>query len=74
MSNEFWYKKIKYSDFVQTLLALGFLVNYAAIQIYCVTHDSKNMDIISARFQDVLIIIISYYFGSSHIKNNDEKK
>lgn len=53
-------------DHVPTFLAVGFLFNYAAIQFYCVTHPSSAIDIISARFQDVLIMIISYYFGSSH--------
>lgn len=53
-------------DHVPTVLAIGFLLNYAAIQFYCVTHPSSAIDIISARFQDVLIMIISYYFGSSH--------
>ncbi len=53
-------------DYVPTILAVGFLVNYALIQFYCVTHPLTTNDIISARFQDVLIMIISYYFGSSH--------
>ncbi len=52
--------------YVPTFLAIGFLLNYAAIQFYCVTHDTAAHDIISARFQDVLIMIMSYYFGSSH--------
>lgn len=53
-------------DYVPTVLAVGFLFNYAAIQFYCVTHPSAAIDVISARFQDVLIMIMSYYFGSSH--------
>lgn len=53
-------------DHVPTLLALGFLCNYAVVQFYCVTHLGSGMDMISARFQDVLMVIVSYYFGSCH--------
>lgn len=65
-------REINLHDYVPTILAIGFLFNYAAIQFYCVTHPTTINDIISARFQDVLIMIMSYYFGSSH-KNKDEK-
>lgn len=57
-------------DYVPTFLALGFLINYACIQFYCVSHGNAATDIISARFQDILIMIMSYYFGSSHKANN----
>ncbi|MFA6080741.1 MAG: hypothetical protein WC753_04695 [Candidatus Gracilibacteria bacterium] len=53
-------------SWVPTILAVGFLINYALMQFYVVSHQSSANDIISARFQDVLIMIISYYFGSSH--------
>jgi hypothetical protein len=56
-------------DYVPTILAVGFLFNYAAIQFYCVIDNNPSNDIISARFQDVLIMIISYYFGSAHKGN-----
>jgi hypothetical protein len=59
-------REITLKDYVPTILAVGFLLNYAAIQAYCVTHIGSANDIISARFQDVLIMIMSYYFGSSH--------
>lgn len=59
-------REVALRDYVPTILALGFLANYAAIQFYCVTHPSAALDVISARFQDVLIMIMSYYFGSSH--------
>ena len=58
-------------DYVPTILAIGFLLNYAIIQFYCVTHPSVAIDVISARFQDVLIMIMSYYFGSSHKRDKD---
>lgn len=59
-------REIVLRDHVPTFLALGFLIIYALIQIYCVTHDNSVNDIISARLQDILIMIISYYFGSAH--------
>ena len=58
-------REIDLHDWVPTILAIGFLINYAVIQFYCVTHNNTD-DIISARFQDVLIMIMSYYFGSVH--------
>lgn len=57
--------QVNLQSWVPTVLAIGFLVNYALVQAYIVTHHDVN-DIISARFQDVLIMIMSYYFGSSH--------
>lgn len=59
-------RQISLHDYVPTILAVGFLINYALVQFYCVTHPGTANDTISARFQDVLIMIISYYFGSSH--------
>lgn len=52
------------NSYIPSLLAVGFLFNYAFIQFYAVTHNI-NSDIL-ARFHDVLIMIMSYYFGSSH--------
>ena len=63
-------REITLRDYVPTVLALGFLINYAIIQFYCITHNNSMNDIISARFQDVLLMIISYYFGSSHKEKN----
>lgn len=59
-------REVSLHDYVPTILAVGFLINYALVQGYCVTHPGSVNDIISARFQDVLIMIVSYYFGSSH--------
>ncbi len=58
--------KAGYRDWVPTFLALGFLLNYAGIQFYCVTHVNASTDLISARFQDVLMLIMSYFFGSAY--------
>lgn len=62
-------REIELKGYVPTILAIGFLINYALIQVYCVTHTGSEIDIISARFQDVLIMIMSYYFGASHKGN-----
>ena len=59
-------RQITLRDWVPTVLAIGFLLSYASIQFYCVMHNDPNDDVISARFQDILIMIMSYYFGSSH--------
>lgn len=63
-------REVSLHDYVPTILAIGFLFNYAAIQFYCVMHPTSANDIISARLQDVLIMIVSYYFGSSHTEKN----
>lgn len=68
------WREVSLRDYVPTILAIGFLINYAAIQFYCVTHPSTELDVISARFQDVLIMIMSYYFGSSHKTFNPGSK
>lgn len=65
-------REIALHDHVPTLLALGFLAVYSAIQFYCVVNSNTINDIISARFQDILIMIISYYFGSSHHENKPD--
>ena len=59
-------REMTIKDWVPTILALGFLMFYGAMQFYCVMNNNPQDDIISARFQDILIMIISYYFGSSH--------
>lgn len=64
-------RQVDLHDWVPTILAIGFLINYAAIQFYCVMYTNDSTDIISARFQDVLIMIMSYYFGSMHKRNSN---
>ena len=64
-------REISIRDYVPTILAVGYLLNYAFIQFYCLAHPSSVVDVISARYQDVLIIIMGYYFGSS-LKHSKE--
>lgn len=59
-------REIQTHDNVPKFLAIGFLVVYALIQCYCAFYPISNNDIISARLQDILVMIISYYFGSSY--------
>lgn len=61
-------KKIRKHDWVPSILAIGLLIIYSIVQIYCIFHNGSDDDIISARIQDILIMIISYYFGSSKDK------
>jgi len=58
-------REVAVRDHVPEILALAFLCIYALIQCYCVIHEGQGLDVISARVQDILVIIISYYFGSS---------
>lgn len=65
--------QIEAHSFIPTFLAIGFFITYAVIQAYCLTHLSQNTDIISARINDGLMLILSYYFGSNH-KNSFNPK
>lgn len=65
-------RQIKLNDHVPTIIAIAFLIIYAAIQFCAIYNPSNADDIISARVQDILVMIVSYYFGSSN-KKTDEK-
>ena len=65
-------REIKLGDHVPTILALIFTLVYAGIQ-FCAIYAPHNVDdIISARVQDIMIIIVGYYFGSSNKKLSDK--
>lgn len=55
-----------YRDWVPCVLALGTLVIYAAVQIYTIYKPSSEAELLSARIQDLMLIVISYYFGTSY--------
>ena len=59
-------REIALNDHVPFILAMVFIVIYFVIQIYVVWYPSPHVDVVSARVQDVLIMIYSYYFGSMH--------
>lgn len=59
-------REVALHDHVPTLLAFLFLICYAVVQVYAVMHPTNVNDIISARLQDILVMVFSYYFGSMH--------
>lgn len=52
-------------DWVTPFLAVAFLGIYGAIQAYVIYNPTGADDVISARVQDIMVMIISYFFGSS---------
>lgn len=58
-------REIQVRDKIPAILAIGFLFIYAGIQFYAVYNADSSNDIISARVQDILMLIVAYYFGSS---------
>jgi hypothetical protein len=52
-------------DWMPSILAVGFLLIYATVQLYIIMEPGVQDDVISARMQDVLMVIIAFYFGSS---------
>jgi hypothetical protein len=53
-------------DWVLPALAFFFCIIYGAVQIYVIYHPDAQDDLISARLQDIMVMIISYFFGSSN--------
>jgi hypothetical protein len=49
----------------RNLLALLFLIIYAIIQWQAIHNSSGQDDVISARVQDIMVVIIAYYFVAS---------
>lgn len=58
--------EVQSKSIVPSIIAISFLVIYSAIQYFVISHPTTQDDIISARVQDIFIMIISYYFGSTH--------
>lgn len=48
------------------ILAFCFLLVYIAIQICAISHPTTQDDIISARVQDIMVMIIAFYFRVNH--------
>lgn len=63
-------REIVLKDRTLPIMAFGFLAIYTIVQLYCVIHEGQGLDVISARVQDILVMIISYYFGSSHKRDS----
>lgn len=60
--------RIALKDHVPDVLAFLFLMVYAAVQYHCIQHAGTGDDMISARCQDIMVMIISFYFGSAFKK------
>jgi hypothetical protein len=60
--------RIALKDHVPDVLAFLFLVIYAGVQYHCIQHAGTGDDMISARCQDIMIMIMSFYFGSAFKK------
>lgn len=65
-------KCILSKDYVPTILAIGFFFNYGIVQFWCLVHPNLQTDIISARYQDALLMILSYFYGSMYKKTPDK--
>jgi hypothetical protein len=60
-------------DHMPNILALIFIVIYAVMQYHIVNNPGNQDDVISARVQDIFVMIISFYFGSAHGKKKQEE-
>jgi len=65
---------ISLHDHMPNILAAAFIIIYAVIQYHVVNHPGDQDDIISARVQDIFVMIISFYFGSAHKKKPEMSK
>lgn len=55
-------------DWFVPILAASFVAIYAIIQIYAIYSPGNQDDVISARLQDIILMICGYYWGNSHRK------
>lgn len=55
----------KFVDHVPMIIALFFCFIYAVIQLLAIFSHGAD-DIISARVQDIMVMIIGFYFGASY--------
>lgn len=60
-------RQIKMHDWVPSFFALGYLLVYAVFQFYIIHYaPTPSNEIVSARFQDGMMIILAYYYGGIH--------
>ena len=60
-------------DHVAMFLAILFSMIYAGIQFAALYNPSTQDDVISARVQDILLMIISFYFGRTAPRTDPQK-
>ncbi len=65
-------REISLHDHVPFILACAFLVIYALVQFTAVFYPAPSEDIISARVQDIMVMIVSYFFGSTNRKGRKD--
>lgn len=58
-------REIELRDWMPAAMAIAFIAIYAILQAYIIYLPGHTEDVISARLQDILVMIVSYYFGSS---------
>lgn len=56
-------------SYMPAIIATAFVCIYAFIQYFVISNPGQQDDVISARVQDILVMIVSFYFGSSHRGN-----
>lgn len=66
-------REIQVRDKLPAILAIGSLIIYAVVQLYAMYHPGEQDDLISARVQDIMMLIVAYYFGSSAGSANKDK-
>lgn len=54
------------ADWVAHSLAILFCIGYFAVGYYVLSSTAPSDDIIVARIQDLMVMIVSFYFGSSY--------
>ena len=59
-------REISLRDHVPFIIAIVFFVGYIVLQFYSILHNHSFDSFISSNAQPILIMIMSYYFGSSH--------
>lgn len=59
-------RQVELKDHTPEVLAAAFVIIYAVIQYIAIQNPSGQDDVISARVQDIMLMIISFYFGSMH--------
>lgn len=63
-------KYFQLRDHFPDLIAAAFVLIYAFIQWHVIHHPGVQDDVVSARVQDVVVMIVSFYFGSAHKKRS----
>lgn len=53
-------------DPIPSIIACAFVIIYAFVQCFVINHPGSQNDVISARVQDIMVMIIGFYFGSMY--------